>query len=108
MNKCKCCGQIIPPKAEDKRQVALALEDTRWEKEYDDGYRTGLVWDANWMPGGPHEFPGQKGKCQSYLDGFSAGLEIRLSTNKRFNKWWYANRSRRGNDLRRYEEPVPR
>jgi hypothetical protein len=107
MSICKCCGQPMPRKAVPKEQGALALKDTRWDKEREDGFISGSTWDANWIPGGPHEFPEQVGKCAAWLQGWHAGLELRLKTNKRFRTWWERNHDGgRSPRLLRYEEPV--
>lgn len=100
---CICCGQKLPQPARNPQQNLLPIKDTRWEKEYDEGYQSGLNWDANWIPGGPHEFPGQKGRNDAYLSGWRNGLNERLRTNKRFQRWWRANRTCQG--LKRYKEP---
>jgi hypothetical protein len=79
---------------------------------YKDGYETGLNWDANWMPGGPHIFRSNgraddtlhiksKQENEDYLNGFKRGLALRLKTNVHFREWWDANRS----GLQRYTEP---
>lgn len=100
---CPCCNQTMPRRRtlNSKEQRPLPLEDTRFKGVYEDGFKTGKNWDASWLPGGPWEPPGQKGKNAVWQSGFAAGLEIRLE-NKRFKKWWD---QQRGRGMQRYTEP---
>lgn len=101
---CKCpCNQtsfIANP-----NQEVFPFPDTRFPEAYEDGYQTGVNWDANWMPGGPFVYGGRsskevreasEAKARTWHEGFNNGLKVRLETNAHFAAWWAANRGKGG------------
>lgn len=80
-------------------QMELEFEDT--VESYACGYDTGLFWDANWMPGGPHVYSGKykhmrdqsKREYDAWQRGFKDGLEVRM-LDKSFAAWWNVNRGK--------------
>lgn len=86
------------------RLPGLCVEST---ESYQEGYNTGLNWDANWMPGGPWVYPKPTGygvrqtelalheqsleKHVAWQDGFRVGLDERLKNDGRFRRWWKHN-----------------
>ena len=93
--------------------------ETRFTEKYNDGFHTGISWDANWMPGGPWVYEGKNAaerensrlEAAQWLKGFDDGLTMRLKTNSHFAAWWTANRGKilhsPGVDISqiRYKEP---
>jgi hypothetical protein len=83
-----------------KRKAQPAPETSRIQSDaYKDGFASGYTWDANWVPGGPHK----KAINASWLEGWRAGLDERLSTNKRFARWW---KEKRRSGRERYHETI--
>jgi hypothetical protein len=85
---------------------------------YQNGYETGITWDANWWPAGPDVFEPRSrlrdlteeqvfrirashAKRYNWKQGFEDGLEERLK-DKDFARWWKAQR---GGKAARYVEP---
>lgn len=80
--------------------MAFAGFETRFEEKYLEGFKSGVSWDANWMPGGPWIYtgttlPGRQEedtiKYANWHAGFNDGLALRLKTNAHFAAWWYRN-----------------
>lgn len=102
---CRYCEE---PHYSDPRQLALKLEETQYPDDYKRGFETGVSWDANWMPGGPHIYQPSdfrktkpenrrmaeesKRKSELWHEGFADGLAIRLKDDSGFGDWWQANR----------------
>lgn len=114
MKTCPCCKQNLPPPP--KRLKVCDYDDAPdVRRSYQDGLGTGILWDANWMPGGPHihtdapkEWSGKrtenrlsKAKHNAWHKGFNEGLSILLANNKAFAKWWVSHRGKqmRGNNI---------
>lgn len=125
MNTCCNCDKGGPVPVHPN-QLSFVLENCLDLEAYNNGYETGLNWDANWRPGGPMTYYAdgamlhpnthnyalkQKVRVESnhrslaWHEGFTHGLAIRLQTNAHFRRWYEASRLR-GGDLR-YTAPQP-
>lgn len=117
---CQCKCQPQSSFFESDKQTAFAGFETRFEEKYLEGFKTGISWDANWMPGGPHVYKGAKCPELRYADeikynnwhaGFNDGLALRLKTNTHFAAWWTRNKGKIFHtpnvtiDQVRYKEP---
>lgn len=101
MATCKCCGQTLPQPSREPRKSLSALMSAM-PRTFDEGMERGKNWDANWYPGGPFN----EDERRVWLEGFSRGLNWRLSNDTRFRKWW-DNQRHTGRHLR-YAEPESR
>jgi len=92
---CQCaCHPIVYI---DPNQVELDYGMDMRSEKYHAGYMTGLLWDANWMPGGPWIYEGQKlpklredsrRENAEWQAGFLAGLNKTLTLDPTFAVWW--------------------
>jgi hypothetical protein len=107
MCQCQCVNQIIknPDQTEFQWPVHTLSES------YQNGYETGISWDANWIPGGPLAYnvnsfrrlnPDPKfvkiaeDSQRAHDDwhaGFKRALDERLKNNDHFAQWWHTNKS---------------
>lgn len=102
MCQCKCNCKPQSSFFESEKQTAFIGFETRFEEKYLDGFKTGVHWDANWMPGGPWVYEGRikamrddsKIEARQWLTGFADGLALRLKTNVHFAAWWNRNRGK--------------
>ena len=115
---CGCACEVLPVK--NPAQLALGFLDTRFPDSYNDGFKSGVTWDASWMPGGPWVFTHRDNgfspknekwalmaeesqyKHDRWHEGFKAGLELRLRTDHLFAAWF---RCAKGPGHHRYHEP---
>lgn len=90
---CSHCGQPkFVNKVSDKKQPELFPAERIHYDEYLKGAHTGVLWDANWMPGGPHYHGAQAKKMmEAWQKGFLYGLDERLARDKKFSRWWFKN-----------------
>jgi hypothetical protein len=115
MCNCQCIPQPVYKNPDQMEFLGL---ETRFPEKYQEGFNTGVTWDANWMPGGPWIYKGKndamheadKLKHKNWMDGFSAGLALRLKINPHFAAWWNRNKGLRHVpgvtiDQIRYREP---
>ena len=94
------CSCPKPSFIENPAQVAFAGFETRFPESYANGFRTGVNWKWNHLPGGPYRYQGTKLlamresdelKYQNWHLGFKEGLALRLANDCVFAKWWEAN-----------------
>lgn len=101
MCQCKCQPETSFRKNE--AQLEFLAFETRFPESYHSGFKTGIEWDANWMPGGPWVYSGTKLpelrhadeiKYKNWHSGFNDGLAVRLKNNAHFADWWKRNRGK--------------
>lgn len=113
MCKCRCQCEAT---YKDPNQLEFTGFETRkhLKEKYDEGFETGINWDANWMPGGPWVNPNRPESriaADQWHSGFLNGLAQRLTTNKHFAAWWDRNKGKTLNvngatiDEVRYKDP---
>lgn len=101
---CECrCKPVSFIKNPD--QLEFAKFDTRFPDSYKDGFETGILWDGNWMPGGPHAYnKASKDKAALWHSGFSDGLELNFKSNPDFAEWFKVHRRKLGYHNYRFKE----
>jgi hypothetical protein len=109
---CQCQPQSF---IKNPAQLTLGLMGTIFPETYAEAFETGATWDANWMPGGPYIYSGNKrpdireadeARFREWHEGFNAGLKLRLETNAHFAAWWDENKGRKVNgQYQRYIDP---
>lgn len=100
MCNCQCPNK---PVYQNPNQMEFPGFETRFPEKYQDGFRTGITWDANWMPGGPFIYKDRNGKPleesqtrhRNWMEGFNNGLALRLKINPHFAAWWERNKGKK-------------
>lgn len=90
------------------RPIQMDLFEVHTES-FQDGFRSGANWDANWYPGGPMIYHNRYSNDPKHIElartsesayrewhnGFRVGLEKRFNDCPEFKAWWEKNKSAR-------------